>query len=242
MWQQLAPLLASRTFTDLTHAFHPGQPHFAAFPDEQREALFDMDKGDGFTAHRYSIVGQWGTHVDPPSHFIRDGRTLDQLPVRDMVLPLVVLDITSRTSVDDDATPILADVDAWEERNGKIPAGSFVALRTDWSQRWPDAQAMANRDSGGISHTPGWSREVLVFLVEERNVAAIGHEQTDTDPGLATSRQDFSLETYILAKDKWQIELLANLDGLPESGAAVIATWAKPLGGSGFPARVFAIH
>ena len=66
LWQELAPLLANRTFTDLTHAFHPGQPHFAAFPDEQREALFDMDKGDGFTAHRYSIVGQWGTHVDPP--------------------------------------------------------------------------------------------------------------------------------------------------------------------------------
>lgn len=242
MWQQLAPLLANRTFTDLTHAFHPGQPHFAAFPDERREALFDMDKGDGFTAHRYSIVGQWGTHVDPPSHFIRDGRTLDQLPVQDMVLPLVVLDIASRAAVDADATPTLTDIDAWEERNGKIPAGSFVALRTGWSHRWPNAQEMANRDSDGISHTPGWSREVLEFLVEERNAAAIGHEQTDTDPGLSTSRQDFSLETYILAKDKWQIELLANLDGLPESGAAVIATWAKPLGGSGFPARVFAIH
>ncbi|MEV7607680.1 cyclase family protein [Paenarthrobacter sp. NPDC089322] len=242
MWQELAPLLANRTFVDLTHAFHPGQPHFAAFPDEQREALFDMDKGDGFTAHKYSIVGQWGTHVDPPSHFIRGGRTLDQLPVKEMVLPLAVLDISSRAAIDSDATPALADVNAWEERNGRIPAGSFVALRTGWSHRWPDAQAMANRDAEGISHTPGWSREVLEFLVEERDVAAVGHEQTDTDPGLATSRQDFSLETYILASDKWQIELLANLDGLPEVGAALIATWAKPLGGSGFPARVFAIH
>ncbi|MFI2564664.1 cyclase family protein [Paenarthrobacter sp. NPDC018779] len=242
LWQELAPLLANRTFTDLTHAFHPGQPHFAAFPDEEREALFDMDKGDGFTAHRYTIVGQWGTHVDPPSHFINGGRTLDLLPVQEMVLPLVVLDISRRAAVDDDATPTLADVSAWEDRNGRIPPGSFVALRTGWSHRWPDARAMANRDSEGTSHTPGWSREVLEFLVEERDVAAVGHEQTDTDPGLATSRQDFSLETYILASDKWQIELLANLDGLPEAGAALIATWAKPLGGSGFPARVFAIH
>ncbi|WP_347109021.1 cyclase family protein [Paenarthrobacter sp. S56] len=241
-WEQLAPLLSARTFTDLTHAFHPGQPRFAAFPDEQREALFDMARGDGFTAHRYSIVGQWGTHVDPPSHFIRDGRTLDELPVEEMVLPLVVLDITSRVAEDDDATPTLADVTSWEERHGSIPAGSFVALRTGWSNRWPDTEAMANRDHEGISHTPGWSQEVLRFLVEERNVAAVGHEQTDTDPGVSTSRQDFSLETYVLASDKWQIELLANLDGLPESGAALVATWAKPLGGSGFPARVFAIH
>ena len=82
---------------------------------------------------------------------------------------------------------------------------------------------------------------MLSFLVEQRAVAAIGHEQTDTDPGLATSRQDFSLETYVLEQGRWQIELMASLDGLPESGAAVVASWPKPQGGSGFPARVFAI-
>jgi kynurenine formamidase len=241
LWEGLQAVIAGRQFVDLTHAFHPGQPHFAAFPDEQREALFDLDKGDGFTAHRYTIVGQWGTHVDPPSHFIRGGRTLDQIPVEEMILPLVVLDISQRVAGNPDATPTLQDVQEWETRNGPVPEGSFVALRTGWSGRWPDAVAMANRDSEGLSHTPGWSKEVLSFLVEHRSVAAVGHEQTDTDPGLATSRQDFSLETYVLEQGRWQIELMANLDGLPESGAAVVASWPKPLGGSGFPARVFAI-
>lgn len=240
-WPALQSALAGRTFTDLTHAFHPGQPRFAAFPDESREALFDLEKGDGFTAHRYSIVGQWGTHVDPPSHFIRGGRTLDRIPVQDMILPLVVLDISRRVEEDPDATPALEDLRAWEDRNGTVPAGSFVALRTGWSRRWPDSEAMANRDAEGVSHTPGWSREVLSFLIEERSVSAVGHEQTDTDPGAATSRGDFSLETYILAQDRWQIELLADLTGLPESGAVVVASWAKPREGSGFPARVFAI-
>lgn len=241
LWPALQSVLDDRKFTDLTHAFHPGQPRFSAFPDEEREALFDLQKGDGFTAHRYSIVGQWGTHVDPPSHFIRGGRTLDRIPVQDMILPLVVLDITSRVAQDPDATPGLGDVRAWEDRNGPIPPASFVALRTGWSRRWPDMEAMANRDPEGVSHTPGWSREVLSFLVEERSISAIGHEQTDTDPGVATTGGDFSLETYILAQDRWQIELLADLSGLPESGAVVVASWAKPLGGSGFPARVFAI-
>jgi kynurenine formamidase len=101
---------------------------------------------------------------------------------------------------------------------------------------------MSNRDDEGVSHTPGWSQEVLSFLIEERSVTAVGHEQTDTDPGSAISRQDFTLETYVLAHNRWQIELMANLDGLPEAGAIVIATWPKPLQGSGFPARVFAIH
>ena len=241
LWPALQSVLEGRQFTDLTHAFHPGQPHFPAFPNETREALFDLDKGDGFTAHRYSIVGQWGTHVDPPSHFIRGGRTLDCIPVEDMILPLVVLDITRDVACNPDATPSLDHVRGWEDRNGRIPAASFVALRTGWSRRWPDSEAMANRDAYGVSHTPGWSREVLSFLVEERSISAIGHEQTDTDPGLATSNGDFGLETYILAQDRWQIELLADLAGLPEAGAVIVASWAKPLQGSGFPARVFAI-
>ena len=67
------------------------------------------------------------------------------------------------------------------------------------------------------------------------------HETTDTDPGLATTKDDYSLEAYILGINHYQIELLANLDQVPESGAVVVVSFPKPKGGSGFPARVFAI-
>lgn len=76
---------------------------------------------------------------------------------------------------------------------------------------------------------------------DERKITASGHETTDTDPGLATSKDDYSLETCVLEQDRYQIELLTNLDEVPEAGALVIATFPKPKGGSGFPARVFAI-
>ena len=133
------------------------------------------------------------------------------------------------------------DVHAWEKRHGPIPAGSFVALRTDWSQRWPDMEKMLNQDEQGVAHYPGWSEPVLRYLYEERKITASGHETTDTDPGSATSRGDYSLETYILSSDHYQIELLTNLDQVPESGAVAVVTFPKPKGGSGFPARVFAI-
>lgn len=45
----------------------------------------------------------------------------------------------------------------------------------------------------------------------------------------------------MLGRDRWQIELMADLDQVPEAGAIIVASWPKPLGGSGFPARVFAI-
>jgi kynurenine formamidase len=72
-------------------------------------------------------------------------------------------------------------------------------------------------------------------------VTASGHETTDTDPGTATSKGDYSLETYILKQNHYQIELLCTLDRVPEFGALVVATFPKPRKGSGFPARVFAI-
>ncbi len=78
-------------------------------------------------------------------------------------------------------------------------------------------------------------------LVLAQQAAASGHETTDTDPGIATSQDDYSLEYYILNENHYQIELLTNLDKVPEAGAIAIATWPKPKKGSGFPARVFAI-
>lgn len=242
LWSAYRLLSEGTVRTDLTHAFRPGQPHFAGFGDEHRETLYDRERGDGFTAHRYSLAGQWGTHVDPPAHFVAGARTLDLIPVEEMILPLAVLDITARVETDPDATPALDDVRAWERRNGRFPPGSFVALRTGWSHRWPDPVAMANRDEAGTSHTPGWSAEVLTYLFEEAGVTAIGHEQADTDPGAAASAGDHGLEAYVLGRDRWQIELLADLGRLPESGALVVATWPKPHAGSGFPARVFAVH
>jgi kynurenine formamidase len=135
----------------------------------------------------------------------------------------------------------MQDVRAWEGRHGPVPQGAFVALRTDWSKRWPDAAVMANKDKAGVAHYPGWSMPVLQYLYEQRHITASGHETTDTDPGVATSKDDYSLESYILHTNHYQIELMANLDQVPESGALVVAAFPKPLGGSGFPSRVFAI-
>jgi kynurenine formamidase len=55
------------------------------------------------------------------------------------------------------------------------------------------------------------------------------------------SAGDYSMETYILGTNHYQIELLTNLNQVPEWGALVVAAFPKPKNGSGFPARVFAI-
>jgi kynurenine formamidase len=44
-----------------------------------------------------------------------------------------------------------------------------------------------------------------------------------------------------LKQNHYQIELLTNLDELPEADALLVVSFPKPKDGSGFPARVFAI-
>jgi len=243
---EIQKILDSKRFVDLTHAFEPGIPRWKGFPDEKRETAYWYEKGrgslgTGFFTEIFTHVGQWGTHVDPPAHFIRGLRTVDQISLKEMVLPLVVIDVHGEAAKDPDYTLSLERVKKWEADHGRIPQGAFVAMRTDWSKRWPDAAAMENKDAAGVSHYPGWSMPALKYLYEECKITASGHETTDTDPGIATSKEDYSLETYILKTDHYQIELLTNLDQVPESGALIVATFPKPKGGSGFPARVFAI-
>lgn len=239
-------MLTGKTFVDLTHEFAPGIPRWSGFPDEQRRTIYWYDKdpgmmGDGFFAEIFTHVGQWGTHVDPPAHFHKGLRTVDQISPKEMILPCVCIDVHEECARNFDYTLTLERVKKWETDHGPIPVGAFVAMRSDWSKRWPDAAKMANKDEKGIAHYPGWSLSALKFLYESRKITASGHETTDTDPGIATSKDDYSLESYLLGTNHYQIELLANLDLVPESGAIIVSTFPKPKGGSGFPARVFAI-
>ena len=245
LWQ-IQQILAHKRYVDLTHEFAPGIPRWPGFPDEVRKTIYWYEKrpdimGTGFFAELYTHVGQWGTHVDSPAHFIKGLRTVDQIDPKEMVLPLVVIDVHEEVAKNPDYTLSLKRVKKWEKDHGPIPAGAFVAIRTDWSRRWPDTAKMENKDVNGIAHYPGWSLPALKYLYEERKITASGHETTDTDPGIAASKDDYSLETYVLSTNHYQIELLTNLDQVPEAGAIVIVSFPKPKGGSGFPARAFAI-
>lgn len=235
----LATLKDAR-WVDLTHPFEPGIPHYVAFPDEQRDVVTTVET-DGFLVHRYSHVGQWGTHIDPPSHFIVGGRTLDEVPVEEMLLPLVVLDARDQVAADPDYVVDIPLIEEHERRHGPIPQAAFVAFASGWSARWPSTEAMQNRDANGVAHYPGWSVEALEFLVEQRDVRAVGHEQTDTDPGTALSAGCVDAERYLLGAGRWQIEMLADLSQVPPTGGLLLASWPKPRAGSGFPARCVAI-
>jgi kynurenine formamidase len=225
---------------DLSHTFFPGIPHAEDMPDETTKKIYDFEK-DGFQAHYYGFAGQWGTHIDVPIHFVEGGRTLEQIGPEELVLQLSVIDCTEECAQNADYLMTIDKIQAHEIQYGTVPAGAFVAMKSGWSQRWPDPVRMSNKDEKGVAHFPGWSVEAAKFLIEERGVKALGHEPTDTDGGKKVSTDNFECEDYLLREDIYQVELLASLEEVPATGGLVFVGFPKSKGGSGFPARVLAL-
>jgi len=112
-------IIAAKTFVDLTHSFGPqtpvwsgfGQAKFSPAADPKTHEPYTIAK-DGFRTTFYEMVGQYGTHVDPPAHFAETGITMDQIPLKQMILPLVVLDDTPYLGKDPNHAFSVADVTA----------------------------------------------------------------------------------------------------------------------------------
>lgn len=71
-----------------------------------------------------------GTHIDAPSHFFPQGRTIDQIPVQRFVVPGLVVPALGLN--DDQAI----GAERLETSLARLPEGGGVIIRTDWSRFW----------------------------------------------------------------------------------------------------------
>lgn len=233
--------LKQQKWVDLSHNIHGGIPYFQSFQPMQEKTLVTV-KEDGFFAKEYQLVTQYGTHNDAPVHFVEDRISVDQLAIKDFLLPLIVINKEKEVEKKPDYSLTVEDIQAFEVEYGKIPAESFVAFASGWSKRWEEPESFYNKDESGQAHTPGWSLEALKFLHEERQVTAIGHETLDTDSSVDCTKNGGLIgELYWLGQDKFQVEVLNRLTELPAVGGAISIGVPKVKDAPGFNVRAIAI-
>lgn len=192
---------------------------------------------NGYFTRSFWMLEHYGTHLDAPAHFPPGKTTVDEIPAQKLLGPAVVIDVRSDAANNPDYQLGAEKVHQWEASHGNIPSGAIVLLRTGWASRWPDVQRYRNQDAKGVMHFPGYSVEAARILLE-RNVNGLGCDTLSIDPG---NSADFPVHHLVLGSNKYQLENLANLDKLPETGASLIVAPIKLEGGSGGPARVFAL-
>ncbi|HUK35132.1 MAG TPA: cyclase family protein [Vicinamibacterales bacterium] len=238
--QTQKPLRLAKGFRDvhdLTYTFTAKTPVFPAFKPIQITPKFSRAK-DGFFANEITFDEHTGTHMDAPVHFVQGGATADRLPADRFIAPLAVIDIESRASKDADAVMTVDDVLSWEKRHGRLPAGAFVAMYSGWGARIGNPARFLNKDGKGTMHAPGFSEDVAKFLANERDIVGAGVDTLSLDIAAASK---FVAHLALLGAGKYGVELLANLNTLPPSGATVVIGGPKHDGASGGPCRVYAL-
>lgn len=227
-------LLAPDRLVELTQplgeetALWPGSTPFAA------RHVLDYD-GDGAYARELVVPEHAGTHLDAPAHFARGGRRVHELPLGELVRPLVKLDVRAWVADDASATIGRAVIEELERRDGLVPRGAAVLVHTGW-----DAYVRAPErylGQGDEVVFPGLTRDAAELLVE-RGATGIGIDTLSTDPGAST---DYPVHHTTLSAGLWQLEGLVGLERVPARGAWLVAAPLLLLDGSGSPARVFAI-
>jgi kynurenine formamidase len=220
---------------DLTHPFTTDFPVYTG--DQATRRTLVTVQQNGFYAQEWTFEEHTGTHMDAPGHFVVRGRLVTALRPRELVLPIVVIDISDRAADDPDTVVRPADLRRFERRHGRIPRGALVAMWSGWDRKLGDPD-FTGRDAGGTYHFPGFG-EAAIELLDERRVAAIGVDTLSLDHGPSRT---FGVHVAWLGGDRYGLENLANLDRIPPRGAVAtvgVIPWQR---GSGGPARVLATY
>lgn len=192
---------------------------------------------DGVFSGEYSTPEHLGTHLDAPNHFEAGKKSVDQLSLQELVARFVVIDISAEAAQDADTMLTLQQVQDWENKNGTIPPGTVVVLRTGWARYWGTPK-YSNMDSQNTLHFPGYSPDAARFLVRERNIKGIGIDNLSVDRGAS---KKFEVHHIVNGAQRYHLENVANIDKLPVRGGFLIVAPIKIEGGSGGQARIWAV-
>jgi kynurenine formamidase len=218
-------------------------PPFANTPGLSREPISQYDdRGPAWAWYTLTIGEHVGTHLDAPIHWItgKDGKDVASIEPTSLVGPACVIDKTKETEQDNGYLLTVEDLDAWESENGRIPDNAWVLLRTGWQARAQDQQAFLNvRENGPV--TPGPDVDASRWLANERPISGFGTETVGIDAGSAGGFDPpFPLHNFLLGAGRLGLTQLANLDKLPITGALIVVSPLKLVGGTGSPSRVLA--
>lgn len=220
---------------DMTHTLHADFPTYFGVSQFSMEQKFNFAE-HSFNLFEYRVNEHTGTHIDAPLHFSADGLSVDEIPVANLVAPLCVIDIAAKAAEDRDAQVTPEDVKAWIAKHGEIPPHACVAMHSGWSSK-VDSDDYRGFD-GEAQHYPGFHVEAASMLIEETQAASLAVDTLSLDHGPSS---DFATHYAWLPTGRFGIENVANLDKVPAAGATLVIGAPKHKGGTGGPARLFAM-
>src|SRR5512139_342621 len=127
------------TIVDLSHAYDDSTVFWPTAEPFRLEKVSDGMTPGGYyyAANNFATSEHGGTHIDAPIHFAQGHQTVDRIPLDRLMGTAAVIDVTERAA-NADYLVTIEDIRQSEQRDGAIPAGAIVLIRTGYSSRWPD--------------------------------------------------------------------------------------------------------
>lgn len=239
-------LFANKSIVNLTHDYSDETVYLVTSQEFELDtvAYGDTENGYFYSAFNFSTAEHGGTHIDAPIHFAKSKQSVDEIPLERLMGSAIKIDVKAKVGDNSDYQIEIKDFKNWKkDQNKTIPDGSIVLLETDFSSHYPDKLKYLGTDKRGEEaldkmHFPGLSPEAATWLVENRNINAIGLDTPSIDYGQS---KDFKSHVILLSHDIPAFENLTNLDQLPLTGFTIIALPIKIKGGSGGPLRIVGV-
>lgn len=168
-----------------------------------------------------------GTHIDAPRHFIPGGRTVDQLPLEQLVGPASVLDLTSFGA----GAEIGVD-ELTKALDGR--SAERVLMRFDWDCHL-----------GTMSYyndSPFLSEEAAQWLVDKGcRLLGMDTAMPDNPKNGRNGPKDSPNHKILLGNGVVLLEYMVNLSSLDRPVVELVVAPLKIRDGDGAPVRAFAI-
>ncbi|MFN4337353.1 MAG: cyclase family protein [Candidatus Nitrosocaldus sp.] len=208
---------------DLTRTIEYGMP---VFEKRIRPMLVPWARLDlhGYDLELIFMSTHTGTHMDAPSHFIREGISIDAIPLSVLVSDAVLAEVRKGEKEYIYREDLLREL---EHSNLK---GECVIISTGWEEKWED-------EENYLSGNPGLSRDAAEYLVE-KGVTAIGVDTANIDH---PDDKEFTVHRILLSSNVPIVENLCNLKAIGSREFRFIALPLKIKGSTGSPVRALAL-
>ena len=212
-----------KNFIDLTYYIEEGMTTFNA-PWHPLVSIQQLGRHgfEGRETRKITLGTHTGTHVDAPLHFVRKGKSIDEVALEKMIGEVNILDFTYMNENEGVTKNMLVGV----------TLGKKLLFKFGWGKHWGDKKYYMNY--------PYITEEAAEYLVS-MNVELIALDTPSPDDSMISPKdpKDSLIHKIFLKNNVILVEYLANTEQIKDyEGWKLIVMPLKIKGADGAPARV----
>jgi len=189
-------------------------------PSFSIEQLASIDK-EGRDTRKVVFGTHTGTHIDAPRHFIKNGKTVENIPLNKLIGPVEIIDFSHLAEKESVSLELIKSVKFSKK----------MIFKFGWGEKWGNMKF--------YDDYPYFSKESVEYLVSN-GIELIGHDTPSPDASYEKSDIDSPIHKILLNSEVILVEYLANLNSVKTfDNWNIVVSPLRLKGADGSPSRVF---